>query len=66
MIMKKKYTAPSCEIIECDMQAIMTGSDQGNITINKDPYEGELNSKTDYPGIWDDDEPAGSSLWDEY
>lgn len=63
-MIKKKYTAPSCYVIEVGITQIMAGSDKGNITINKEPYEGELPSKKENPNIWD--EGGDGSLWDEY
>ncbi|WP_288317932.1 hypothetical protein [Xylanibacter caecicola] len=67
-MIKKKYISPSCEVIGVCGLSILSGSDKGNITINKEPYEGELNSKQDNFNIWDDEENKGDngSLWDEY
>ncbi len=61
--MKKEYIAPLCKVIECEMLPIMDAS-TGNITINKDPYEGELNSKGYNSGFWNNDVKDDNSLWD--
>lgn len=45
------------------MLPIMDAS-TGNITINKDPYEGELNSKGYNSGFWNNDVKDDNSLWD--
>lgn len=61
--MKKKYIAPLCGTVECDMVHIMACSPEtGNIGINKDPYEGELNSKGHDFELWENDEQDDSSL----
>ena len=61
--MKEKYIAPSCEAIEFEPTSLMAES--GNITINKDPYDGALPSKEDNSGTLTGDKNGGGSLWDD-
>ncbi len=61
---KKLYIVPAIKAAEMDEELLASMSGGGDVTIPSDGGEGD-GSDAAAKGVWGDDIPSNSSVWDE-